>query len=211
MKSLPCPSCGLRVLELEGQFSILDSLYIDNGSPPPETAGWWHARCLAESTVASLWHDARLRNLRDVRRYQLVADYPHWTVLREPNRGKVLALGRTGEFLNLSRGNRKSVRSDGGRIYSKIEEAFHLDDDDVGLIRAMQEGLLSSGRYPLLAVLKAMGIADRIVHAEALEGGAFHFEKTLQRDWDERFVSARVEYGVFVPAELEPHVGEFVR
>ena len=44
MRLSRCTHCALPVLELEGQFSKLDSLFIDNGHPPPETAGWWHAR-----------------------------------------------------------------------------------------------------------------------------------------------------------------------
>jgi hypothetical protein len=212
MKTLPCPSCGLQVLELEGQFSILDSLYINDGSPPPETSGWWHARCLAESDVAPLWYEARLRNFRDVRRYQPVAEYARWTVLREPNRGKLLAFGRGGEILSLSRGHRKQARAvDGGRIYPKTEEMFHLEFDDLDLAQTIQERLVNAGSYPLLDVLNAIGISDKLVHPEALERGVFRFDKGLQRDWDKRSVSAGAEYGVFVPAELEAYVGEFVR
>jgi hypothetical protein len=212
MNTLPCPSCGLRVLELEGQFSILDSLYINDGSPPPETSGWWHARCLAESDVAPLWYEARLRNFRDVRGYQPVAEYARWTVLREPNRSKLLAFGRGGEILNLSRGHRKKARAaDGGRIYPKTEEMFHLEFDDLDLAQTIQERLMNAGSYPLLDVLNAIGISDKLVHPEALDRGVFRFDKGLQRDWDKRSVSAGAEYGVFVPAELEAHVGEFVR
>jgi len=76
-----CPHCKLPVLELEGQFSKLDSLYIHNGNPPAATAGWWHAGCLAGSDAAAPWYEARLRNFRDVRRYQEVAATPQWTVL----------------------------------------------------------------------------------------------------------------------------------
>jgi len=212
MKLPPCPHCGLLALELEGQFAKLDSLYIHNGSPPPETSGWWHASCLAASDVGAVWYEARLRNFCTVRHYQSVAEYPHWTVLREPNRGKLLALGRSGELLNLSRGSRKSARAaEGGWLYPKIEEMFHLELDDMDLVQAIQAGLLTTGGYPLLAVLKGMGIADRMVHPEALEQGAFRLDKELQHDWDKRFVSARAEYSVFVPVELAVHVGEFIR
>jgi hypothetical protein len=212
MQTLPCPSCGLRVLELEGQFSLLNSFYINNDSPPAETAGWWHARCLAESDVATLWYEARLRNFRDVRRYQTVAEYAQWTVMQEPNRKKLLALGRRGQVLSLSRGRRKRVRvTDGGCIYSKTEEMFHFELGDVDLVHSIQEQLLSYGRYPLLDVLNAVGIADKLIHHEALEHGAFLFDKQLYQDWNIRSTSAGVEYGVFVPAELEHHVGDFVR
>jgi hypothetical protein len=212
MKLQRCPSCELPVLELEGQFEILDSLYTHNGFPPPETSGWWHAPCLATSGAGSVWYEAHLRNFRDVRRYQSVAELLNWTVVREPNRGKLLALGRNGELLDLSRGKRKSARAvDGGCIYPKVEEMFHLELDDMELVQAIQSGLLDTGSFPLLEVLKGLGIGDRIVHPEALEQGSLRLDEELQRGWDMRFVSARAEYGVFVPQELEAHVGEFVR
>jgi hypothetical protein len=212
MRTLPCPHCGLQVLELEGQFSKLDSFYIHNGFPPPETSGWWHARCLADSDAAAPWYEARLRSFRNVRRYAQVAEYADWIVLKEPNREKVLALGRSGTILDLSRGNRKLARPvDGGRIYPKVEEAFRLELDDPELVRSIQEQLLSADTSPLLAALSAMGIAEKLVHPEALERSVFRFDKALQLEWAECFVSARVEYGVFIPSVLEQHVGNFAR
>jgi hypothetical protein len=212
MKLSKCRNCGLPVLELEGQFSKLDSLYLDDNFPRPETSGKWHARCLAESDAALLWYECRLRNFRDVRGYQPLAEYPHWTVVREPRRGDVIAFGRSGELLSLSRGNRKRARKvEEGRIYPKLEDEFHFELDDPDLVRSMQEGLLNVGSYPLPAVLDAMGIRDKVVHPEAIERGVFRFNKRLQAEWGKRFASASAEYGVFVPTELEPHVGEFVR
>jgi hypothetical protein len=67
------------------------------------------------------------------------------------------------------------------------------------------------GTYPLPAVLNAIEIADRVAHAEAIEHGAFYLDKTLQHDWDTRLISARLEHDVFVPTELVPHIGEFIR
>jgi hypothetical protein len=212
MKLPRCTHCTLPVLELEGQFSKLDSLYIRDGAPPRETAGWWHARCLAESEVGPLWFEARLGNFRDVRGYQEVAVLPQWTIVREPNRGKLLAFGRHGELLSLSRGGRKHARAvAGGSIFPRVEETFHLELDDEQLVQQIKDGLVSNGSFPLPAVLDGLGIADRTVHAEALERGVFRFDKGLQEHWGRRFVSARAEYGVFVASELEPHVGELIR
>lgn len=212
MKLPQCTLCSLPVLELEGQFSKLDSLYIQGGSPPAETAGWWHARCLAGSDAAPLWYEVLLRSFRDVRRYQEVAATAHWTVVRDPNRGSLLALGRHGELLSLSRGRRKEARAvAGGAVFPQVDDPFHLELDDEDLVQRIKDGLLDTGRFPLPAVLDGLGIADRVVHPEAIEGGVFRFDHELQSHWGRRFVSARAEYGVFVPAELEPHVGEFLR
>jgi hypothetical protein len=211
MKLSRCTHCTLPVLELEGQFSRLASLFIADGHPPPETAGWWHARCLAGSDVAALWYEARLRNFRDVRRYQEVAATPHWTVLRDPNRGKLVAFGRGGELLSLSRGKTGARPVPGGAIYPVVEDVFHLELDDDALAPRIKDALVATGAFPLPALLEGMAIADRTVHPEALERGALRFDSALQAHWKPRFVSARAEYGVFVPAELEPYVGEFIR
>jgi hypothetical protein len=211
MKLPRCVHCKLAVLELEGQFSKLDSLFIQHGQPPPYTAGWWHARCLAASDVGSAWFDARMRNFRDVRHYQEVASYPHWTVLRDPNRSKVLAFGRHGELLSLSRGRRNEARTaSGGWIFPTVDEVFHLElDDDVA--QRVQDDLTSSGTFPVAALLAALGIGDRMVHPDALDRAVLRFDKGLQGHWGRGRVSASVEYGVYVPTELEPHVGGFIR
>ena len=211
MKLSRCPHCKLPVLELEGQFSKLDSLYIHNGQPPAATAGWWHAGCLAGSDAAGPWYEARLRNFRDVRRYQEVAATPQWTVLREPNRGKLLALGRAGELLSLSRGRAGAHPVPGGAVYPVHDEVFHLELDDAGLVQRIKDSLSSAGTFPVPALLEGMAIADRTVHPEALANGVLRFDGGLQAHWGPRFVSAQAEYGVFVPSELEPHVGEFIR
>lgn len=179
------------MLELERQFAKLDSRYIRGDSPSQEAAGWWHASCLAPSDIGSAWREARRRNFRDVRRHVVLAEYPDWIVLRDPNRGKIVAISRHGELLSLSRGDRKTARSvAGGRIYKTIDEGFHLEIDDTSLVQTMQQNLLLAGRCSLAAVLEEIGITDRVVHAEALEGGAFVYDGALQRDWDPRFVAA---------------------
>lgn len=76
-----------------GSILKLNSFYINNDFPPPETSGWWHARCLAESDAAVFWYEAFLRNFRDVRRYRHVAEYAEWTLDRRVARTHGRALG----------------------------------------------------------------------------------------------------------------------
>ncbi|HWO24388.1 MAG TPA: hypothetical protein VNO30_36840 [Kofleriaceae bacterium] len=203
-----CVACDLPVLELEGQFTKLDSFFIQQGAPPPETAGWWHARCLAGSAAAPAWYAARLRSYRDMRRFEPIAEPAGWTVLRSPQRDKVLALAQSGELLELSAYPRKQGRAvDGGVIVPHVDEEFHLELEDAAIIDTIKVELAASGTYPLSAVLAALGIADRVVHPEALERGAFHRVRSLEEHWGPHAVSARVEYGVFIPAEVAPFLG----
>src|SRR5262245_55906592 len=130
MRLPSCVSCALPVLELEGQFEKLDLLYFNGPIRPRNSVGWWHASCMAESDMAAMWYEGRLSSLRDIRGYQQVAEYPYWTVVRDPRSGEVVALGRGGQTLDLSRGNRKWTRkANGGRIYPKIEDEFHFELD----------------------------------------------------------------------------------
>ncbi len=206
-----CIGCALPVLELEGQFEKLDSLFIYNGSLPAESAGWWHALCLASSELALNWYQARLLSFRS-RGYQQITESPHWNVMRDPNRGKVIAFGRHAELLNLSRGSRRRARAVvGGRIYPKVDDEVHLEIEDATLIAAIKGALTSSGSYPLRGLLEQMDLLDRIVHPESLEHGEVRFEQALQHYWGRAAVSARFEYGVFVPTELESYVGEYIR
>ncbi len=202
MKLSSCVACTLPVLELEGQFEKLDSYYLAGGSPALATAGWWHARCLIESEVGPSWYAARLANYREVRGHTVVAELPAWTVVTGP-RGDRLAFGRNGQLLSL--GGKPTRTVPGGAIHPHVDREFNLELSDLALAEAIKQGLSTAGTYPLLAVFEGLGIADRVAHAEALDGGVFRYVADLAGYWSPRSVSARAEYGTFMPAELEPY------
>jgi hypothetical protein len=68
----------------------------------------------------------------------------------------------------------------------------------------MQRTLEQTSVYPLSALLAALGIAERVVDNVALEGATFRFDKSQRSLWERRWVSARLEYSVFVPPVLAP-------
>lgn len=70
MKPSNCVECGRPVLELSGQFARLDSFFVEDEEPDPETVGEWHAICLAESPHAEAWFRAMYRNCVSVRGYR---------------------------------------------------------------------------------------------------------------------------------------------
>jgi hypothetical protein len=206
MKLSKCKSCGLPVLELEGQFEKLDSFFLTEDMPA-ETAGMWHSRCLVETDaeIAKAWYVARLSNFRDVRRYEEIATLERWTVVQHARTRETIAFGLDGRSLGLSFVG-KPRRATGGAVYRIVEEKHNLDLDDESVVASVQQGLSNDGTYPVLALIEALGLSERIVHPEALDRGALHFERALTRHWGKHFVSARMEYGVFVPEELEPYV-----
>ena len=206
MRHLSCALCELPVLEVRGQFQKLDSYYLDQGDPLKDSVGYWHTSCLVSSPYGAPWHDVRLRNYVSVRGYEVVARVKEWTAIRDPHSGEHLALSASGEFLSLmfSAGR---VRRHGEGVICRVEEPeYNLHLDAPSVILAVQTALRSVKTFPVLALFEALGIADRVHHPAALEGAMMHFEKALQRDWSDGFVSARWEYGVFVPSELEAYV-----
>lgn len=206
MRTPDCRSCSLPVLALHGQTANLDSYFISDGVPPPESAGWWHVSCLAASPFAADWYQARLRNFRDVRGYEPVAELARWSVLRLARTGDVTALGRGGELLSLSPRHGRPRTVQGGVIYRVVEDEYHLELADDAIVKTVQEALITDGTYPLPALIEQLGVAERMVHPEALERGLFRINKSLRRHWTRRAVSSSIEYGVFVPSELEPYI-----
>jgi len=200
-----CTGCGHTVLELEGQFEMLDSYYVDDGEPPLDSTGGWHLRCLLASPYGAAWFAARRRSYVGVRGYDVMAESAVWTVVRNPRTKEAVALAPTGEMTSLVFTRGRPRRVDGGAIYRRDEE-YNLELDDRDAIQAIQDALTSVGTLPILALLEVLGIADRTVHPEALEGSVFRFDRALRRDWGPDFVAARADYGVFVPTALEPYV-----
>lgn len=205
MKLRDCVGCGRPVLELRGQFTLLNSFYIDGGVPPVESAGEWHLACLHESTYGETWYAARRRNFVDVRKYEVVLENEGWTVTRNPRTRETVALARSGDSLSLVFTDARPRRVSGGAVY-RVDEEYNLELADRDAFRAIQDTLSTVGSLPLLAVMEVIGIGDRVVHAEALEESMFRVDDELRDEWRPTFVSARADYGVFVPADLEPFV-----
>lgn len=212
MKLSSCVSCELPVLELTGQFTRLDSLFITAGNPPVETSGDWHVACLRASSIGPAWKTARLRNFVDVRGYQVIAELAEWTVARDPRRGKRLAFANSGELVDLSVGSIAAARqADGGVVLPCREDEFHLELADRDAIKHLHRELTAHKTYPLAGLLATLGIADRIADPIALDGGALYFDRGLAGMWTDRSVSFGIEYGIWIPYALVPHVGERVR
>lgn len=201
-----CICCHEPVLEVEGQFEKLDSFYLGEDGPPRDSVGYWHTKCLRSSVYGLAWHDARLKNFVQVRSYKLVGTTAEWSVMHHPRSNETLALSRKGELLSLkfSAGRQRTVQ--GGSIYRVQENEYHLELAETSIVQAVQDALSSAKTFPVLALFEALGLSDRISRPEALEGSLLHFSKALRADWSPTSVSARWEYGVFLPDELERYV-----
>jgi hypothetical protein len=206
-----CVACALPVLELEGQFEVLDSYNLNESPIDPGSAGWWHSRCLTTSAVGSQWHELRLQNFVNERGYRRVGDLPSWVVVQHPRTGEIVAFARDGRLVDLTGKNTSTATAvTGGSIYSVRERDFHLKLPHVAAnertISAVQAALATSGTYPILELANDLGIRDRLFHAEALQGGVLQFDPELRPFWGRHAVAFRAEYGVFIPAELEAYM-----
>jgi hypothetical protein len=201
-----CVGCSLPVLSLRGQFTLLDSFYLEPGGPDPETCGEWHTKCLTASPHGPSWHTARIRNFLEARSYEKVAETENWSVLRDARTKESVAFSREGDLLSLVFSKRKTRAVLGGNIYNIEEKEHNLELADPEIVRIVQKGLVEEKSFPLLTLCELLHIAERLNHPEALEGGVLHFSRGLQRYWSATYISAPWEYGVFVPEELKKYV-----
>jgi hypothetical protein len=206
MKAPTCRMCEETVLELNGQYTVLDSYYLGRESSLADTWGDWHLSCLHTSPHREGWYEARLRNHLDVRGYERLVDIGKWTVVRSRRTAEAIAFSKDGDILDLNISGDRLRRVGGGSIYSDLFEQFHFELEDAEVIRAIQEGLTAAKTFPVLAVYELLGICSRMVHPEALEGSLFHWKRGLANQWSRNTVSMRCEYGFFVPSELEKYV-----
>lgn len=206
MKAPACVRCKAIVLEMEGQFEKLDSFYLGEGGPPPESAGYWHSSCLHESGRGLAWYEARLKNFVEVRRYKLLATVSPWSVVQGARSKGALALSQAGDLISLYKPSGKIGAVEGGTIYRVEEDEFHLALEETDVIRAVQEALSSKGTFPVMSLLAALKVSDRTSHPQSLADSVLTFDGSLQRCWTASNVSARWSYGVFIPAQLEAYV-----
>lgn len=87
MRPLSCVACGLPVLDPPGQTVMLQPYVAVDGVPPVGTAGAWHLSCLAADPVAEQWGRAHVHSFVEVRRFDLVARTPQWTVVDNQRTG----------------------------------------------------------------------------------------------------------------------------
>jgi hypothetical protein len=206
MKISNCVGCSLPALSLRGPFVLLDSFYLAECGPPPDSAGKWHWSCLANTDLGPAWRKAFKTNFVRVRHYDEVAESDDWCVVRHPRTKETVAISREGGLLSLGFAAGKVRNSAGGKIYKVEEGERHIELDDQAIVKTVQESLSSTKRFPIMELLELMGTADRVVHPEALEDSALLLDARLQRSWTRASVSVRWEHGVFVPDELLKYV-----
>jgi hypothetical protein len=186
------------VLELDGQFEILQPYYAESDDPALEIAGWVHVLCLASSPFRGTWVQWRIGHFTEARGYEIVDDRDGWTILHDRRRGEIVAFHVDGATVDAARAEGQAGRCDGGG-YLWVERDSHLTIDDPAFVAAIQLELRAKQRVPLARVVDQLGIRDRLYWPAVLDSGEYVFSRQLRRDWGVRSFSARVRYQKFLP------------
>lgn len=204
-----CPGCGRPVLGIGGQFSMLDSYYtsyLPEASRDANLFGCWHAACFHKEPLRGNWQQAILSNYTEVRGYEVVAELDSGVVLFLPQHGERVVVSPDAVVLDLSFDGGIQRRVPGGVVCRTLPSECSLQLDDEEVVARLQEQLRTQKKVPLMQVFELLGTADCVLHPEALTDSYFVWHKGLARLWEKQWVTANLDYGVFVPEELEPYL-----
>lgn len=201
-----CTICQRPVLELDGQFENLEPYYAESEHPAADLAGECHSWCVASNAYGRVWHEWRVRNYTTIRGYRIAGVEDGWTVLLHRRHAELLAFHTSGFSVGAERskqpGREKKIT---GGVLLAVDEEFNLALNDSQLIDDLKVHLKKDRRYSLMAVLSALGIADRIQWPQALDDGFFVFDAKLQREWTDMALSMRAQYFKFLPTAVAEH------
>jgi hypothetical protein len=193
-----CGICRAPVLELDGQFELLQPYYVASGDPAPEVLGEVHTHCLATSPHGAAWARWRLRHFTGVRGYEIAGIAEDWTILQDRRRRSLVALRGDGASIAVDRTDAPATSCAGGGCLSLASD-YHLSIDDPQFIAVIQHELTSQRRVPLATIVDHLGIRDKLQWPAVLDAGEYVFSRPLRRDWTSTSVSARMHHELFLP------------
>lgn len=203
-----CEGCHRPVLGIRGEAVMLDSLYSSTmleGSSALEMCGAWHASCLRNEPLRGQWQQAILANFTGVRGYEVVAELESGVVLHSW-RGDSLVVSSDAVLMDLTFDRGGSRRVPGGVVCRVPPRECNLQFDDEAVAAKLQEQLRTQKKVPLMEIFELLGTADCVLHPEALTDSYLVWHKALARLWEKHWVTGNLDYGVFVPEELEPYL-----
>jgi hypothetical protein len=193
-----CELCQLPVLELEGQFRILQPYDAKSDHPASEIAGTCHTTCLATSPHHTKWAEWTITSFLR-RGYTRGSLMEGWQLLSLTRVDDVVAVHESGCTVGYKGADLKNgKRRDGGLMLPERRE-MHYTLDDTELVARWQGQLASTGSIPLESIVQDLGISDRIRWPQALAGGRWMNSRRTRADWGTGHIGAVCEYNVFVP------------
>jgi hypothetical protein len=195
------------VLELEGQFEVLQGYLLDSATTGIP-AGVCHSACLLASSWGPAWGERRALHQEKVLRHELVAQGGGHRVYRDLRNREWVVVAGTGELIGWRFGAERSARRSATGWLFGIKSEFNLELPGLPeVIAEAQAALTQTRQYSLWRCIERLGIADVMHHPEALAEGAFVFDEALVPDWSAQAISARVHYAQLVPDDIVALVG----
>jgi hypothetical protein len=192
-----CSICGDAVLELEGQFEMLQPYYADPAHPAAELAGEVHTTCLTATPQGPVWAGWRIASYL-ARGYAVTVEAAGWTVLRHVRLKELIAVHRDGASAVASQKDTGLATCDGGGTLIREREA-NLTLEDTAFIAAVQRDLEQSQHVPLSRIAQHLRIQDRLCWRAVLDDAEYRFSRPLRRYWSSRSFSAIARYRKFLP------------
>jgi hypothetical protein len=192
-----CPICQQPVLELEGQFEVLQPYYARPGDPELTLFGEVHTVCLAGAPQRASWVHMLLRHFTEDRGYDTAGETDGWTVLCHRRLRESLAVHASGASIDVQADAKISACAGGGTI--NLECDYHLTLPDRESIAALQCELTKHQRIPLARVVESLGIRDKLQWPGILNTGEYVLSRQLRRDWSVTSIAGRMHYQMFVP------------
>lgn len=207
MKVPICSICEQPVLELRGQYEVLQAYYAESELEHPALgiAGSCHFPCLNGSEYAPKWYEWQLHHFSVTRGYESLGEVDGWMAFRPPRLRELFAIHVDGTTIDArpKPGGVAAVKCDDGLCLPNDEE-YNLELDNEENIRAIQDTLQREGKYSITELYRVLDLEDKVRWPQALEHGVFRLDKKLSRHWGRYAVSMRAIYHSFLPEPLIP-------
>jgi len=95
----------------------------------------------------------------------------------------------------------KGVETEGGRFVPVVEEWSLALPNQRAIIKEVQASLDRDKSYPLFHLVAQLGLEQRMICPEALDGAELTLDRSLRRYWQVDGVVAQARYSCFVPNE----------
>jgi len=187
------------VLGLNGQDGLLDTYVLtgdDREVLEQGIFGECHVRCLLDSRWGSLWASRWLGNFSAVRGWLVAAEADGLAVLRNPRLPEAVVIRDDG-WMTLV-GDHALARRDGDLVPVRHEINLPLHDHPE-VARAISTDLAAGRSHPIMDLVDALRLGDRLLSRQALAAGALRpSDIAVARD---DHVTATAEYSKWIPGE----------
>lgn len=199
-----CCLCAESLLELQGQFLSLRPYALRPGDEDIRAAGVLgpvHASCLIASPWGARWA-RRLAEHAAQRGATPLGRHGSVTGLWSPGLRQVTLIQDTGYRVSVPTDRLSEARPDRDGLLVPVEEEYNLElADRPDLVATIQDALTRTGRYPLLGLIDALGMRQRLAFPAALQDGWLLFDPALRSYWRPQWLSMKARYHLFVPAD----------